>query len=330
MKSYLSFSNVTYKIICPTMKIKLFLFLIIPISYCFGQEKEYNSATVKINKYIEGTLVTPYSESDKEVPLIIFIMDSGAINRDGNDRMSRSDTFKQFSYELAKLGISTYRYDKRLFKMDALGIREHEISFDHYIEDAVSTINYFKKNGNYTKIFVAGHGQGSLIGMIAAKDKVDGFISIAGNAESVDEVIIEQIAKQAPGLDKSATVAFNQLKENGRATGYDPALESIFRYDLQSFMRSWMRYTPTEEISTLEIPILIIHGDKDIQVELSQAEKLKESVPQAEYLIVQNMNHILKEIKGNSRLENHKSYNESWRKIMPEVLNGIANFVNQL
>ncbi|MBL0684087.1 alpha/beta hydrolase [Aquimarina mytili] len=312
------------------MKIKLFLFLIIPISYCFGQEKEYNSATVKINKYIEGTLVTPYSESDKEVPLIIFIMDSGAINRDGNDRMSRSDTFKQFSYELAKLGISTYRYDKRLFKMDALGIREHEISFDHYIEDAVSTINYFKKNGNYTKIFVAGHGQGSLIGMIAAKDKVDGFISIAGNAESVDEVIIEQIAKQAPGLDKSATVAFNQLKENGRATGYDPALESIFRYDLQSFMRSWMRYTPTEEISTLEIPILIIHGDKDIQVELSQAEKLKESVPQAEYLIVQNMNHILKEIKGNSRLENHKSYNESWRKIMPEVLNGIANFVNQL
>ncbi len=311
------------------MNVKLFLFIIVPLSYCFGQEKEYNSATVKINKYIEGTLVTPYSESDKELPLLIFIMDSGAINRDGNDRMSKSDTFKQFSHELAKLGVSTYRYDKRLFKMDALGIREHEISFDHYIEDAVSAINYFKKNGKYTKIYVAGHGQGSLIGMIAAKDNADGFISISGNAASVDEVIIEQIAKQAPGLDKSATVAFNQLKENGRATGYDPALESIFRYDLQSFMRSWIKYTPTEEIAKLEIPILIIHGDKDIQVELSQAEKLKEAVPQASYLIVQNMNHILKEIKGKSRLENHKSYNESWRKIMPEVLNGIANFVNR-
>ncbi|MEW7291178.1 alpha/beta hydrolase [Aquimarina sp. 2304DJ70-9] len=311
------------------MKINFFLLLIINVSFSLAQEKEFNSAVVKINKYIEGTLVAPYSDSDKEAPLVIFIMDAGAINRDGNDRMSKNDTFKQFSYELAKLGISTYRYDKRLFKMDGLGIREHEISFDHYIEDARSTIDYFKKNGNYTKIFVAGHGQGSLIGMISGKGKADGFISIAGNADSIDQVIIEQIAKQAPGLDKSATVAFNQLRENGRATSYDPALESIFRYDLQAFMRSWVKYNPSEEITQLEIPILLIHGDKDIQVELSQAEKLKESVPQAEYIIVQNMNHILKEIKGNSRLENHKSYNESWRKIMPEVLNGIANFVNQ-
>ncbi len=312
------------------MRINLILFFITIVSFSFAQEKEFNSAVVKVNKYIEGTLVAPYADSDKEVPLVILIMDAGAINRDGNDRMSRNDTFKQFSSELAKLGISTYRFDKRLFKMDGLGIQEHEISFDHYIKDATSVIDYFKKNGNYTKIFVAGHGQGSLIGMIAAKGKADGFISMAGNAESIDQVIIEQIAKQAPGLDKSAAAAFTQLKEQGRATTYDPALESIFRYDLQSFMKSWLKYSPVEEISQLEIPILIIHGTKDIQVELSQAEKLKESAAQAEYLIIENMNHILKEIKGSSnRLENHKSYNEPWRKIMPEVLNGIANFVNQ-
>jgi len=261
---------------------KCILFFITFFSFSFAQEKEFNSAVVKVNKYIEGTLVTPYADSDKEVPLVILIMDAGAINRDGNDRMSRNDTFKQFSFEIAKLGVSTYRYDKRLFKMDGLGIREHEISFDHYIEDVKSVIDYFKKNGNYTKIFVA------------------------------------------------AATAFKQLKEQGRATTYDPALESIFRYDLQSFMKSWLKYSPIEEISKLEIPILIIHGDRDIQVELSQAEKLKEAVSQAEYLMIQNMNHILKEIKGNSnRLENQKSYNEPWRKIMPEVLNGIANFVNQ-
>ena len=311
------------------MKTNFLLLVTLCLSLCVAQEKEFNSATVKVNKYIEGTLVAPYSDVNAESPLVIFIMDAGAINRNGNDRMSKSDTFKQFAYELAKLGVSTYRYDKRLFKMDGLGIQEHEISFDHYIQDAVSIIDYFKKNGNYTKIFVAGHGQGSLIGMIAAKEKVDGFISIAGNAESIDQVIVEQIAKQAPGLDKSAAAAFKQLKENGRATNYDPALESIFRYNLQGFMRSWLKYDPSDEISKLEIPILIIHGDKDIQVELSQAEKLKESAPNAEYLIVENMNHILKKIEGNSRLENHKSYNEAWRKIMPEVLNAIAGFVNK-
>ncbi|WP_106792285.1 alpha/beta hydrolase [Aquimarina sp. Aq78] len=308
------------------MKSKLYLFMILISALNFAQKKEFNSAVVKINRYIEGSLVTPYSEDN--VPLVIFIMDAGAINRDGNDRMSKNDTFKQLSYELAKEGIATYRYDKRLFKMDGLGIKEHEISLDHYIEDAISIVDYFNKNGKYKKVIIAGHGQGSLVGMIAAKGRADGFISITGNAISIDQVIIEQIAKQAPGLDKSASVAFKQLKENGRATNYDPALESIFRYNLQPFMSSWVKYNPSEEILKLEMPVLIIYGDKDIQVELVQAEKFKEIIPQAEYLFVMDMNHILKEIKG-GRLENHKSYNEPYRKIMPEVLTGITNFVNQ-
>ncbi|GAA4274394.1 alpha/beta hydrolase [Aquimarina gracilis] len=310
------------------MKLKFSLFFIAITALCFGQEKEYNSAVVKINKYIEGSLVTPYSDSDQEVPLIIFVMDAGAVNRDGNDRMSKNDTFKKLSYELAKVGIASYRYDKRLFKMDGLGIREHEISFDHFIEDAKSAITYFKQNKTYTKVIVLGHGQGSLVGMVAAKDNADGFISIAGNAQSIDQVIIEQISKQAPGLDKSAAAAFDQLRKNGRAIGYEPALESIFRYDLQPFIKSWMKYDPSQIISELEMPILILHGDQDIQVEMSQAEKLKESAPQSEYVAISDMNHILKEIKG-GRLENQKSYNESWRKIMPEVITSIANFVNQ-
>ena len=288
--------------------------------------KEFNSAVVKVNKYIEGLLVTPYSE--EKVPLVIFVMDAGAINRDGNDRMSKNDTFKQLTYELAKLGIATYRFDKRLFKIDGLGIKENEISLDHYIEDVVSILNYFNKNGNYKKIVVAGHGQGSLVGMIAAKDRSNGFISIAGNAESIDQVIIEQIAKQAPGLDKSAFIAFKQLKEQGRATGYDQALESIFAYHLQPFMRSWVKYNPSEEIMKLEIPILIIFGGKDIQEDILQFEKLKDVVPEAQSIFVKNMNHLLKEIKGD-RLENHKSYNEPYRKILPKIITGIANFVNQ-
>ncbi|WP_298312509.1 alpha/beta hydrolase [uncultured Aquimarina sp.] len=314
------------------MKIRFSILLIAITTFCLaqekeeGQEKEYNSAIVRVNRFIEGTLATPYS--DDSVPLVIFIMDAGAINREGNDRMSKNDAFKLLAIDLAKQGVATYRYDKRLFKIDALGIREHEISLDHFIQDAQSVVEYFKKNGNYTKIILAGHGQGSLIGIIAAKNNVDGFISIAGNAQSVDQIVIQQLEKQAPGLDKSAAVAFTDLKEKGRAMNYDPALESIFSYKLQHFMKSWIKYTPSEEIKNLDIPILILQGDKDLQVEVSEAEKLKEAVPNAEYVIIENMNHILREIKG-SRLENHKSYNEYWLKIMPEVTSSIINFVNK-
>ncbi|WP_188112259.1 alpha/beta hydrolase [Aquimarina sp. RZ0] len=308
------------------MRLK-FLLLIIAINVsCFAQEKEYNSATVRINKFIEGTLITPYS--DASVPLVVFIMDAGAINREGNDRMSKNDAFKLLSLQLAKQGIATYCFDKRLFKIDAYGIHENEISLDHFIEDVTSIVSYFKKNGNYSKITLAGHGQGSLVGMVAAKNDVDAFISIAGNAQAVDQIIIQQLEKQAPGLDKRAAAAFAALKEKGRAMDYDPALESIFGYNLQPFMKSWIQYVPAEEITALEIPILILQGDKDLQVEVSEAEKLKEAVPNASYVIIKNMNHVLREIKG-SRLENHKSYNEHWLPIMPEVTSAITNFVKQ-
>ncbi|AXT58438.1 alpha/beta hydrolase [Aquimarina sp. MMG015] len=309
------------------MKIRFSLFLIAFTTFCLAQEKEekeYNSATVRVNRLIEGTLTTPYS--DDNVPLVIFIMDAGAINREGNDRMSKNDAFKLLAIALAKKGVASYRYDKRLFKIDAYGIREHEILLEHFIQDAQAIVKYFKENGNYTKVILAGHGQGSLIGIVAGQENVDGFISIAGNAQSVDQIVIQQLEKQAPGLDKSAAVAFTELKEKGRATDYDPALESIFGYQLQPFMKSWIKYTPSEEIQNLEIPILILQGDKDLQVEVSEAEKLKEAVPNAEYVIIENMNHILREIKG-SRLENHKSYNEYWLKIMPEVTTSIVNFV---
>ncbi|MBW1298805.1 alpha/beta hydrolase [Aquimarina litoralis] len=309
------------------MKIRFSILLIILTSFCFGQEKEekeYNSAIVRVNRFIEGTLATPYS--DDSVPLIIFIMDAGAINREGNDRMSKNDAFKLLAIELAKQGIASYRYDKRLFKIDAYGIRENELSIDHFIKDAEDIVSYFQQNGNYSKIILAGHGQGSLVGMVAAKNNVNGFISIAGNAQSIDQIVVQQLEKQAPGLDKSAAVAFSDLKEKGRAINYDPALESIFGYQLQPFMKSWLKYTPSEEIQNLDIPILILQGDKDLQVEVSEAEKLKEAMPNAEYAVIENMNHILRKIEG-SRLENHKSYNEYWLEIMPEVITTIVKFV---
>jgi len=207
------------------MKLKFFIFCFIISCLCLAQEKEFNSASIKINKFIEGSLITPYSE--EKIPLIIYIMDAGAINRDGNDRMSKNDAFKKLANELAKKGIASFSFDKRLFKMDKLGIKEEEVTLDHFIDDAKTVIEYFKKSAIYEKIIILGHGQGSLIGMVASQENVDGFISIAGNAQSIDQVIIEQISKQAPGLDKRAAVAFKQLKDSGRAVGYDPTLLQI-------------------------------------------------------------------------------------------------------
>jgi hypothetical protein len=58
-------------------------------------------------------------------------------------------------------------------------------------------------------------------------------------------------------------------------------------------------------------------------------EKLKATRPSASLFILENMNHIFREIEGNS-LENSKSYNEAHRPLHPELIQIISGFVKNL
>ena len=110
--------------------------------------------------------------------------------------------------------------------------------------------------------------------MIAAQDRADGFISIAGAGQQIDDVIVAQLEKQAPGLKENARQAFDDLRVNGVAINYSPGLASIFRSDIQPFIRSWMQFDPQTEIAKLSVPVLIINGDKDLQVQVSEGDLL--------------------------------------------------------
>jgi hypothetical protein len=92
-------------------------------------------------------------------------------------------------------------------------------------------------------------------------------------------------------------------------------------------MRNWIQYEPTEVIKKLKIPILIINGDKDLQVSVEEANKLKEANNKAEIKIIDNMNHVLVSIRGDD-LENSKSYNEPNREISEELIEHIVKFIN--
>ena len=71
---------------------------------------------------------------------------------------------------------------------------------------------------------------------------------------------------------------------------------------------------------------LVINGDKDIQVQVSEAEKLKEANPKADLIIIKNMNHIFKEIKGDM-IENQQSYNKEELPVMKKLIKIISSFI---
>ena len=198
---------------------------------------------------------------------------------------------------------------------------------EDFIDDAKAVIKRFSELPNYSSLYIIGHSQGSLVGMIAAQEKADGFISIAGAGQTIDSLIVEQIGRQMPGLEESARTAFNELRANGKVKDYNQGLASLFKKSIQPFMFSWMKYDPQQEIKKLEMPVLIINGDNDLQVNTNEAEKLKAAKPNAELVIIENMNHIYRIIDKNDDIANQKSYNEPQRPISNEMVEQISNFI---
>lgn len=296
-------------------------------SLTFAQQSVVSRTEIKINPYVEGTLVQP--DTVEHPDLVIFVQGSGPVDRDGNQSFMKNDSFKKLAQALGEKGIASYRFDKRIVQMDRLGIREEDIRLDDFVTDVRAVLDHFREKNKYRNLVVLGHSQGSLVGMLAARDRADAFISIAGAAKPIDSIIIGQIALQAPQLKENTAQSFQELREKGSTENYNPMLEMIFRPSVQPFILSWMKYDPKEVIQELEIPVLLINGNKDLQVEPEQAEQLKAAYPEADLVILDQMNHVFKRIEGDA-LENSKSYNDAGIPLHPELTTQIAHFIKEL
>ncbi|MDP5081918.1 MAG: lysophospholipase [Winogradskyella sp.] len=306
------------------MKIIIFLFLYFGYTSSFCQEKTYTEEDMSISKWIDGTLLSPIGLEKPN--LTIIIAGSGPTNRNGNQNFLKNNSLKKLAEGLSNSGIATFRYDKRIVKQIRQGNVDKNIMFDDFVSDALDVINFFKAKESYNKIYVLGHSQGSLVGILSAKDIADGYISLAGAGQNIGDVLIEQATRMDSKLGDETKPVVEQLKQGKTVTDYPSALASVFNSDIQLFMINWMKYNPTELIKELEMPILLINGTKDLQVSESEAKLLKDANEKATLLFIENMNHVLFEIEGGD-LENSKSYNESFRPISPKLLTSLIDFI---
>ncbi|WP_347068379.1 alpha/beta hydrolase [Flavobacterium sp. WV_118_3] len=309
-------------------KIALSLFLCISIP-SIAQETPFKITEIQINSLLKGDLYTPVPEIKKPT-LIILIAGSGPTNRNGNQIGMQNNSLKYLAEDLATEHRAVFTYDKRVIAQIISGtVNEKDMRFEDMITDAATVFDHFKKTGNYSKIVFAGHSEGSQIGMIAAQQtKVDGFISIAGPGRPIDEILIDQITKQAPGVKEELISSLEKIKKGETVSVKSPLLSSIFRESVQPYMTSWMQYKPQQEIQKLKIPVLLLNGTKDLQVAESEAERLKKAKPDASLTIIPNMNHVLKTITGDDA-ENRASYSKPEIRNTPELAQAINLFLKK-
>ena len=153
--------------------------------------QNFSSKDLSINTHVDGTLLIPNAIND--APLVILIAGSGPTDRNGNQSFMKNNMLKKLAESLANSGIASFRYDKRIVKQIRNKTIDKNIMFDDFVTDAKSVISYFKPK--FETIVVAGHSQGSLVGLLALEDGISGFISLAGAGKTIDQILIEQISK---------------------------------------------------------------------------------------------------------------------------------------
>ena len=276
------------------------------------------------NHNLHGTLIE--SESLNST-LAVIIAGSGPTDRDGNNVNIKGNYLMMLAEGLNENGISTFRYDKRGVGKSLGDITSpDEIKFTDYINDAISIINHFRETKKYKRITVIGHSEGALIGMIASRSIVNSFISIAGAGEDYLTLIERQLSIQPEYIKSMSTPILKQLKNKKLVDSVPPLLNSLFRSDVQVFLIDASSYLPVVEISKLDIPVLIIQGTHDIQIDVDDAIKLDVAAKNSQLELIEGMNHVFRQASEN-RLLNIQTYGNPNSPIDNNMVDIVSEFI---
>lgn len=269
-------------------------------------------------------------EGEGPFPAAVIIAGSGPTDHNGNSPAGgTNNSLKMLAEGLAAEGIASVRYDKRGIGMNtALGGSEADIRFGDFIADASVWTEYLERDGRFTETAVIGHSEGALIGMAAAQQAGAGrYVSIAGAGRPIDEILLEQLKPQLPAdLLKESEAIISALKQGEEVGKVSAELQSIFRPSIQPYLASWMALDPQQEIRRLDVPALIIAGTRDIQVPAADAEALQAAQPEAELLVVEGMNHVLKMAPADTQ-GNMAVYSDPDLPLAKGLIEGIAQFI---
>jgi hypothetical protein len=287
-------------------------------------ELNYNN----VNLY--GTLL---SSPTNDSTIVFIIPGSGPTDRDGNSAVvkGKNNSLKYLAEDLLQAGISSLRIDKRGIgeSADAM-VKEEDLRFETYIEDVVNWIELLKQEKQFKTIIVAGHSEGSLIGMIAAQQaSVSAYISIAGTGIPADEIIKTQVETQPDLIKNEVNRVFEKLKVGDTVGDVNPMLFSLFRPSVQPYIISWIKYNPVKEIEKLKVPTLIIQGTTDIQVSTTDAELLHKASKKSKLVVIENMNHVFKS-SSIDQAENVATYSNPELKNVPELAKEIIQFIHEI
>ncbi len=267
------------------------------------------------NATLSGTITYPVGYiQGKKVPVVVMVTGSGPQNRDSE--IYEHKPFLIIADYLARNGYATLRYDDRCVGKST-GRFQAETTKE-VAKDAALAVKYLRDTKKFSKIGVLGHSEGGNVAFMLGADKlIDFAITMAGVGVQGDECLYQQgiaIAKQS-------------------GQEYQLTKEQLRKY-LIGTMSPWyeffLDYDPASDISKTTCPVLVMNGEKDLQViASSNVEAIKGNLPKnkkSQVKIYPGLNHLFQECTTGLPTE----YINIEQTISPIVLEDIAAWLKQL
>ena len=276
--------------------------LLAPLLCAQVLEVEDEAVSIEVEgKTLKGSLTRGVKVDGYKQRAALIISGSGATDRDGNNLpLMKNDSLKLLAHAITKYGIATLRVDKRgIAASKTAGLKEEDLRFTTYVDDITQWIDFLNKHG-YKEVILIGHSEGALVATMAAKhNSVVGLVSLAGAGRSAADILKEQLKVNLPeALVPQAFQIIDQLSQGKQVREIPMIFQTLFRPSVQPYLISWFKLDPAREIAKLDIPVMIIQGTTDLQIQEKDATLLHQSAKNSKLHLMKGMNHVLKKADG--------------------------------
>ncbi len=262
---------------------------------------------------LPGIMTLPKGGSS--LPAVVLVHGSGAGNWD--EEVGQTKMFRDLAWMLAEKGIASIRYDKRTMThgakftadmVSSLTVREETII------DAILAGNVLKADPRIdsTKIYVAGHSLGAMLGPRIAKESEGlfaGMVLMNGSPLQLTDIILTQnmdlLAKQTEEVRNAQQplVDAEVEKLNGIDALTDEQLKAETFFGLPGYYVKDMRsFDAAAIMKELKLPVFILQGGADFQVNLSNGWEAWEKAVGSEAYVTRKLypelNHLLMKYTG--------------------------------
>lgn len=290
---------------------------------------------------LPGTLLLPKSaQTASRAPAVVLVHGSGPNDRD--ETILGNKPFKDLAEGLASQGIAVLRYDKRtkVYGAQVAGLKRFTVK-EETIDDAVQAVALLEKQPEIDpkRVFVLGHSLGGyLLPMILEQiPDARGGIALAGSTRPLEDIMVEQYEELIPQQTAGGS---EELKQKGQATleqarqaraaikALDPSKIDgpPLLYAPPSYWLALAGYDPPARAAKLTMPLLILQGERDYQVKMTEFANWKAalgSTPNVTLKSYPALNHLFIEGTGKSTPEEYQHPGH----VFAEVINDIARWI---